>query len=78
MTRHDSKSTYLQDGKPQKNFQKSLGLQCCTKRKMSKPQKLKEGGEKGKEKKKEKKKKGESYILTMKGRRIKRRVFIPS
>lgn len=75
MTRHDSNSTYLQDGKPQKYFQKSLGLQCCTKRKMSKPQKLKEGGEKGKEKKK---KKGESYILTMKGRRIKRRVFIPS
>ena len=76
MTRHDSNSTYLQDGKPQKYFQKSLGLQCCTKRKMSKPQKLKEGGEKGKEKKK--KRKGESYILTMKGRRIKRRVFIPS
>lgn len=75
MTRHDSNSTYLQDGKPQKYFQKSLGLQCCTKRKMSKPQKLKEGGEKGKEKRK---KKGESYILTMKGRRIKRRVFIPS
>lgn len=31
-----------------------------------------------KRKGKEKKRKGEFYILTMKGRRIKRRVFIPS
>ena len=41
MTRCDSNSTYLQDGKPQKPFQRFFGRQCCTKRKMSKTQERK-------------------------------------
>lgn len=41
MTRCDTNSTYLQDGKSQKSFQKFLGLQSCSKRKMSKTQERK-------------------------------------